>query len=160
MCCAARAVCVSLTSARYLHCTSHRACALFTPGRPHDLTFNFCALVAKNAWMDRNYTGHQERTKVMQGCAHDNHHIRDGKLKLYMKAIREHPTVRGTRKALPWSAVPEILRQNNQQLYTFNNKFHPKINALGARQAMNHPKRVGPRTAKVDMPIPQIPLRF
>ena len=30
MCWAKRAACVSLTSAHYLHCTSHRACALFS----------------------------------------------------------------------------------------------------------------------------------
>ena len=93
MCCVARAVCVSLTSARYLHCTSHRACALFPAGRSHALAMNFFHLTARTRVLQRlsrtlgdekSYAGGQlrqpshqkQRTLSIQGvCKHRNDQV-------------------------------------------------------------------------------------
>ena len=64
--------------------------------------------------------------KLMKDNAQDNHLIRSGKLKVYIEAIRTHPEVRGTRKALPWAGVKMILLESKRQHYDLDPSSYRK----------------------------------
>ena len=73
-----------------------------------------------------DYSGHSDRTKVMQEGAQDNHLIRDSKLKVYLQAIRTHPEVRGGRKALPWASVRQMLLDSKQEHYDLGSSTYSR----------------------------------